>query len=340
MRRIQYGVMLLTALLLVCSTTGWSQSKMGTTAAQFLGISVGGRALAMGGTSVASSFDVATIYYNPGAFAQARRSEIMFVNTGWLAGTQFRWFGGMLNIDGFNALGLTITQLDYGEEAVTTESSPEGTGENWSAQDLAIAFSYARCLTDRFSIGGSVKYISQSIWNENASTVAFDVGLLYMTGFNAMRLGMSISNFGGDMSLDGRDLMKRIDIDPTNPGSNKTLMARMKTDPWPIPIFFRVGVSMDIAKNEAYGLTLAADAINPTDNVLTMNVGAEVSLLELAFLRVGYRSLFQKDAEQGLTFGAGVRHDVPGLIGFDFSYAYQKFGLFGNLNTLSVAVQF
>ncbi len=317
-----------------------AQSKVGTTAAQFLGISVGPKAAAMGDAFVASSEDVSTIYWNPGAFAQAGKSQLMFSNTEWLVGTKFRWFGFMLNLDGINAFGISLTNLDYGEDDVTTVQSPDGTGERWSAQDIAIAVSYSRRLTDRFSMGGSVKYIGQTIWNETASTFAFDLGLLFVTGFNDMRLGMSFSNFGGDLKLDGRDLLQRVDIDPANSGSNKTLVGELKTDPWPLPLFFRVGLAMDVIKSNSVILTVAADAVRPNDNVEYVNVGGELGWNQLVFVRAGYRSLFKKDAEDGLSLGAGVRYDLEGVATVEVNYAYSQFGLFGNLNTISIAVGF
>jgi hypothetical protein len=317
-----------------------AQSKIGTTAAQFLGISIGARALGMGGTSVASASDVSSIYYNPGTFSQAHKTQVLVSTTDWLVGSKLRWLGTMIDIDGSNAFGLSITQLAYGEEMVTTEDNPEGTGERWSAQDFAIALSYSRNLTDRFSIGGSAKYISQSIWNESASTVAFDIGLLFVTGFHDMRLGMSIANFGGDMKMDGRDLRKVIDIDPSNAGSNKLNLANLVTDPWPIPLIFRVGLAMDVVKNETALITIECDALRPGDNVEVINVGAEVTFLNLVSLRGGYKSLFQTDSEEGLTLGCGLKYSELGSMGMEVNYAYQQFGRFGNINTISVAVFF
>jgi opacity protein-like surface antigen len=330
---------LILASVLVCAQA-FAQTKVGTTAAQFLGISVGPKATAMGDAFVASAEDVSTMYWNPGAFAASGKSELMFSNMNWLADTKFRWLGFMLNLDGTNAVGVSVTNLDYGENDVTTVLLPDGTGERWAAQDVAIALSYSRRLTDRFSMGGSVKYISQTIWNESASTIAFDLGLLFVTGFHDMRLGMSFSNFGGDMALDGRDLLQRVDIDPANSGSNKTLVGRLKTDPWPIPLFFRVGAAMDVIKNDQLVLTVAADAVRPNDNVEYVNVGGQVGWNNLIFLRGGYKSLFKKDAEEGLTLGAGVRYSFEGLATVDVNYAYSQFGLFGNLNTISLAVSF
>ena len=324
MREKKYYVMrtltVCACLVFFGNSSSFAQAKIGTTAGQFLGISIGAHALGMGGTSVASVNDVSSIYYNPGAFSQVHETQVLVSTTDWLVGSKLRWLGAMIDVDGSNAFGLSITQLAYGDEPVTTEDNPEGTGERWSAQDFAVALSYSRNLTDRFSIGGSAKYISQSIWNESASTVAFDVGLLFVTGFHDMRLGMSIANFGGDLKMDGRDLRKVIDIDPSNAGSNKLNLANLVTDPWPIPLIFRVGLAMDVVKNQTATVTLECDALRPSDNVEVVNLGAEVTFLNIVSLRGGYKSLFQTDSEEGLTLGVGLKYTELGSMGLEVNY--------------------
>ncbi len=344
---IRRGCLLLALAAGMLPSPAHAQSKVGTTAAQFLGIAVGGRAVAMGGAYVASNQDVSSIYWNPGAIVQADRSEFSFVNTDWLVGTKFRWFGLLVNFDGENAIGASVTQLDYGQEDVTTVTSPEGTGEQWSAADLAVALTYSRRLTDKFSIGGSVKFVNQRIWNESATGITFDVGLLFVTDFNNMRIGMSMSNFGGDLTLSGKDLLNRVDIDPNNAGSNKTLVADLKTDPWPMPLLFRVGVAMDVVKNDEMSATIAIDALRPNDNTESVNVGGEVGWRNMLFVRGGYRSLFAREGpftkdtqQEGLTLGAGLQYRVEGFASLSVNYAFQKFGLFGNLNTIALSIGF
>lgn len=336
------------ALGLLCTASmAHGQSKVGTTAAQFLGISVGARAIAMGSAYTASMGDVSSLYWNPGSIVQSSRNQISFVNSEWLAGTRFRWAGVMMNLDGDNAVGLSFTQLDYGEDDVTTVASPEGTGERWSAKDFVIGLTYSRRLTDRFSIGGSAKYVNQTIYNESASNVTFDVGLLFITDFNGLRIGMSMSNFGGDLSLAGRDLLQRVDIDPTNAGSSKTLVGNLKTDPWPMPLLFRVGVAMDVFKSDLVSVTAAVDGLRPNDNTESVNVGAEAGFRDMFFVRGGYKSLFggepptKKDVQQdGLTLGAGIKYAFEGVATVQIDYAFMKFGLFGNLNTIALAIAF
>ncbi len=331
------GALALVVLFALCAA---GQTKVGTTAGQFLGISVGPRATAMGAAYVADNTDVSSLYWNPGAFQQAGKTQLLFSQTDWLVGTKFRWLGFMLNLGDENALGISLTQLDYGEEEVTTVAQPDGTGEQWDAQDLAIGLSYCRRLTESFSIGATGKYVNQRIWNESATAFAFDLGLLFVTNFNGMRLGVSMSNFGGDLKLDGRDLLQRVDIDPSNSGSNKALVGSLKTDPWSMPLLFRVGVAMDVLNSDQFRVTLAADALRPSDNEESVNFGGEVGWNNMVFLRGGYKSLFGTDTEEGLSLGAGVKYTQPGVGALQVDYAFTKFGVFGNLNTIALAVSF
>ncbi len=316
------------------------QSKVGTTAVPFLGISVGSRATAMGGAFTAMCSDATALYYNPGSIAQMKNSQFLASHTGWLVNTSLNWIGFVYKLDPSNAIGVHVTQLDYGEEDVTTVDQPEGTGEKWTALDFAAGLSYARNLTDRFSIGGSVKYIQQRLWNESASAFALDVGLLFVTDFNGMKLGMSISNFGTDMQMDGRDLLKRIDLDPKVLGNNETIVSKLKTENWPLPLFFRVGIAMDVIRFGMNRMTFVVDALRPSDNTEIVNAGGEIAFGERVFLRGGYKSLFRAKSEEGLTLGCGVNLYTGNTITWNFDYTYADFGLFQDIQMMAIGVQF
>ena len=137
---------------------------------------------------------------------------------------------------------------------------------------------------------------------------------------------MSISNFGADMRLDGKDLYHKIDMDPANSGSNKTIVARLKTDDWPLPLFFRAGISIDAFKYEDLRLTVSADALRPSDNAETVNAGLELSWNEILFLRGGRKAIFMADSQEGFTAGAGARVDLSAgtTLGFDYGYGYDN----------------
>ena len=317
-----------------------AQSKVGTTAAPFLGISVGPRATAMGGAFTAVANDATALYYNPGAISRFGKSEFIFSQTDWLVNTHFNWIGMIYNMGEIGTLGFSLTNLDYGEEEVTTVLEPEGTGETWGATDFAAGISYARNLTDRFSIGGTVKYIQMKVWNEKASSMALDIGLLFITGFHDMRLGMSIANFGNDMRMEGKELLHRIDLDPNSVGNNETIVANLKTEKWPLPLFFRVGLAMDVMKLAGNRLTLSVDALRPSDNTEIVNVGTELGIHEYVFLRAGYKSLFRDESEEGLTAGAGINLAWGGAISLSLDYTYADFGLFEDIQMISAGFRF
>ncbi len=318
----------------------FSQDKVATSAAPFLGINIGGAATAMGGAYVSMARDASALYWNPGAVSRLGKSELSFTHTSWFVNTSFNWGAVVLNLDGANAFGVNLAILDYGEENVTTVDAPEGNGLRWSAQDLVGAISYARNLSDRFSIGASAKYIQQKIYNESASGFALDIGLLYITRFNGMRLGVSMSNFGTDMKMDGKDLNYPYDLDPGSQGNNSTITAQLKTQAWPLPLFYRVGASMDVVKVSQTSFLLAVDAVVPSDNSTVLNVGGELNWNEIFYLRAGYKSLLRKQTEEGLAAGVGFKYFVPGLGKIGLDYAYNDYGILQEIHTLGFSFTF
>ncbi|MFZ2322207.1 MAG: PorV/PorQ family protein [Ignavibacteriaceae bacterium] len=313
------------------------QTKVGTTVANFLTIPVGPRASAMGGAFTAIANDATTAFWNPSGLSRLTRNEFTASTAEWLVGTRLNWVGLAFKLDEDNAIGISVNQLDYGEEEITTAREPNGTGEKWSASDLSIALSYSRNLTDRFSIGGTAKYVTQNIWNESASAFALDIGLLFYTQLPGLRLGMNISNFGTEMKLDGKDLLQPIDIDPSNAGNNPNISGGLLTDSWPLPLTFTVGVGYDVISNEAWLVTAAVDALIPNNQNTYGNLGLEITWDNLISLRGGYNSLGKYDAQEGLTAGVGIQYDF-GTFYAKFDYSYTDFGIFDSISRFALSV--
>jgi len=89
-----------------------------------LGISVSPRATAMGSAFAGMTDDASALYYNPGAISRLAKSEFIVSHTQWLVGTDFNWLGLVLKFGGDDAVGLQFTQLNYGDEMVTTVEKP------------------------------------------------------------------------------------------------------------------------------------------------------------------------------------------------------------------------
>ena len=304
-----------------------SESQVGTTSGNFLGIGVGSRAVAMGGAYSSIDKDPSVIYWNPGAISRFESDKFLISNVSWLVDTQL-YFSTFIKKINDQSLGLYWTYLDYGKEEVTTLDNQNGTGLYWSASDIVFGAMYSMNLTERFSFGGGVKYIGQNIYNESSSSLAIDLGLLYTSQNNDFNIGMSISNIGFDMNLSGKDLQQSIDIDPNNSGNNETIIANLNTDSFPLPIFYRMGFSVDKSISNRVNLLSSIDAVIPSDDVEHLNLGFELTYFERVFLRFGYAQLGKTDSEQGLTFGFGSKIYLFGL-DFTLNYAYQEFGVLG-----------
>ena len=314
-------------------------TKAGTTAAQFLKIDPTPRAAAFGGAFAAVASDVSALYWNPSGISRLTRNEGILSHTGWIADINYNFGGVVVPLGSIGTIGASVMTLGTEDMDVRTVDEPEGTGEKFGAGDLAAGLSYARNLTDRFSIGFTAKYIREYIWHMTASTFALDVGTLYRTDFHGLTIGMSITNFGGKMKYEGRDAITYINVNPGKAGTNDKVVADIRTDEWSLPLAFRVGLAAEPVAADAHHLIVAIDAIHANDNTECINFGAEYTFMDMISLRGGYRSLFRTDSEEGLTLGGGVRYDLAGTtLKADYSWAY--FGRLKSVQRFSFAVEF
>jgi opacity protein-like surface antigen len=325
-------------------------TKVGTTAAPFLTIGIGARAIGMGGSFVSIANDATAMFWNPSGLSLLQSREVVFIHTNWIADINFQYAGIVTPISGFGTIGVNVTYINLIDEMErTTELEPEGTGETFSANSYAIGLAYARGLTDRFSIGANVKYIRETIFNSVAEGFAIDIGTIFVTPFNGLRLGTSISNFGTKMQMKGKDLAVQKDIDPNSAGNNETVLASLQTDEFDLPLLLRVGISYDVFRSERNFLTVSVDALHPNDNIENVNLGAEYTFNKIFSLRGGYKSLTpgkingsSKDiaSEEGFTLGAGLKYKIFGNTEIKIDYAYEDFGIFNNIQKFSLAISF
>ncbi len=317
-------------------------TKTGTTAAKFLSVGIGPRANAMGGAFTSVVNDASALYWNPAGVAELNKYEAMFTYTSLYKdlNINLNYFALVIPTDEWGNFGVSVTALDYGKMEVTTEYYPEGTGEKFSAASYAFGLSYARKITEWFSAGMTVKYITEGIFNSSANGVAFDVGTVFKTPFFGIKFASIITNYGSKMQMSGEDLLIRYDSDPNRQGNNETVDAYYKTDYFELPLRLQIGISKDFQFLENQRLTLAVDATHPSDNSEYVNVGGELALFDnLISLRGGYKALFLKDNQEGLTLGVGLNY-VLGVFAVGFDYSYQQFEFLSYTHSFGVHFNF
>jgi hypothetical protein len=333
-------VILLACLALVCLTSvpGLAQgfSNVGYAGANFLKIPVEPIGAAMGNSLVASAEGVTGLYWNPGAIASTEGTEIALSRVNWLSDTKVSFFGITQKV-GPGVLGLSVTALTMDDMEITTETSPNGTGSFFGAGSYAFGLSGAAKIIDRFSFGGTIKYVYEYIWDTHASTYAFDFGSVYTTNFHNMRIGMRLANFGAEAIFVGSP----IDNKPTEVAqsgiaySYDPRLERVSKES-PLPQIFNVGISIDPLVMDEHKVTVTAAVNDPNDNNSQLEFGAQYAFQDMVFLRAGYKSGFD---EQNLSVGLGVKAGVQG-IDSRLDFAYAAFGRLGSTSFLSLRVAF
>jgi hypothetical protein len=315
-------------------------SKKGTTAAPFLSIGQSARAIGMGSAFVGVVNDVSSIYWNPAGLTKTQGVNVTFDHTLWIADIKYNYLAASYNLGDIGTIGFSYTGSDIGEMNVTTISQPEGTGETFSSTQAAFSLAYAVQLTENFSIGFSPKFIYESIWRMNASAFALDLGVQYVTPFDDAILAMSISNFGSSMQLLGNSNLVLHDLDPVNSGNNGDVPAYLETNSWSLPLTFRVGIAYNPVQTDIHKLTVAVDAMHPSDNYESINLGTEYAYNDFVFIRGGYKSLFLDTSEESFSFGFGVKQLLMDNVALKIDYAYQDFGRFSDIQKFTLSVSF
>lgn len=327
---------------LLCAGLLYSQNvsitKTGTTAASFLKIGVGARTIGMGGAFTAVANDLSAIYWNPAGLGRLPTSQVSFNHIDWIAGVKYDNAAAAIAVGEIGTIGLSFTTMNVGDMEVTTTDMPEGTGEMFSAGGTLIGLSYAKNLTDKFSIGFNVKYVREDIWNMRAQTIALDIGTLYTADIlNGVNIGADMSNFGTKMRMVGRD--NRVLI-KTGAGGQNIVNAEYELGSYDLPLIFRVGLATDILRSENNRMTVAVDAIHPNDNTEYVNSGLEYTWANIVSLRAGWKSAYERGSEQGLTFGGGIEYSLASQMDFVLDYAYMDFGRLKPVHYFSFGLKF
>jgi long-subunit fatty acid transport protein len=293
----------------------------------------------MGSAYVAVADDWSALYWNPAGIASLPNG-VQFDHTSWFADIGYNYVAGSISLGDLGSLGMSLTSSSIGDMNVTTVEKPDGTGEVFNVSQVAFSVAYAIRLTDEFAIGFNPKYVYERIWKMNAKAFAVDVGVKYKTPFEGIVLGMSIANFGEKMHMMGESATILYDADPLSVGNNGRIPAEISTNEWSLPLTFRVGIAYQPSLGEDHKFTLAIDALHPSDDYESVNVGAEYSFEDVIAVRGGYKSLGLKESQESYTLGVGFKQHIVGNITLMADYCYMKFGKLSNVQKFTLGMGF
>lgn len=320
-------------ILLVIPLSLFAFDKVGTTAAQFLQIGVGGRITALSGAGTALVSGPEALYWNPSGIINGKGISLSAYYANWFAGLKHQFVGVTIPVSEDAVVGASILSLAGDDFEQTTLSFQEGNGVMVEYGDYALSASYGRRLTDRFVFGSSIKYIHQKMFHETASSIAFDIGTQLITDLTGFNIGMALTNLGPEMKLSGRDLLTS--------GVDETAQEYQMSS-WPLPMTFATGASWrllgsDVAfhKTGSHGLTIIADGRHLNEGLTFWKTGVEYDYRNTLFLRSG--KTFGHDSED-LSFGAGIRLQT-GKYNIFFDFAFADLGDLGAVQRFSVSLK-
>lgn len=306
--------------------------KVGAAGSQFLKIGVGARASGMAGAYTATTNDLTSLYWNPAGLADVKGMGGDFHYTQWFAGFSHSYAALSMPVGENFTAAASMTSFDSQRIPITTISQPEGTGSSYVVSDLSVGLSFSGYLTEQFSFGVTAKYITNSFSSLNSSGIAFDIGTMYETGIQGIKLGFAIFNLGTEMKYEGQDLK-----------STKKYIDELKAAYWDVsylsnayqmPMIFRAGITSDIIDFDEHKLIVSGDFITLSDTPEQFAVGTEYTWNKILSLRAGY--LFGHD-QMGLSGGIGVSYLTGGVKG-QIDYSITPTTDIGLINRLSISV--
>jgi hypothetical protein len=344
LHRTTKTILLLTFAACIVAPFPLAAQKVGSTSMQFLKVMPSARATALGEAYSALALGAEAVFWNPSGLVAVRNQEFSLTYIDWLFDTQQGAFAYALSLGNAGVLGVQIQYVDFGVFEETTNDrpyisdpdAPGFTGRTFRPFSYVAGITYARSLTDRFSVGLGVKYAYESLFDgqtvramvtqgsfEEVKTwgnvFLFDFGIRYNTGFRSVELASAVQNFGPDV--------------------------KYAKEANPVPLLFRFGIAADligsnallIGDEEENRLTVAFDIFHPNDYAQQGHLGVEYEFATFLSLRGGYK--FNYDFE-GMTFGGGLRHTVAG-IPLTLDYSYGSMGTYlGHAQRISLGVTF
>lgn len=320
--------------LLVCLPL-IAEARLGGSGAQFLALGGGCRSVAMGRAYAALAEGTDAIYFNPAGLATLDAPTFSFSHGELFADLHLENVAFATPIRG-GVVGVSGVGFLSGKMKRTTFEDQEGeSGETFTANDFAFGLSYARMMTDKFTAGVTFKFINQNIDKVSANGWAFDVGGTYSVGVGNLRLGFAIRNFGSDLAYSGEDLELDIGL-PDYPEVDEDIPATYKSENYPMPLIFQIGLAYDLVSAGASRVTAVLDGIHPNDQDETFNTGLEYGFNDSYFARIGYTGR----SNMGFTAGLGARATLGGGVLAAVDYSYEDHEYLDGLQRFSLTISY
>ena len=337
------------AICLSNAVLAGNADRAGEAGASQLLINPWSRSSGWAGANASSCRGLEAQYLNVAGTAFTRKTEVLFSNSFWLAGTQIHSFGFSQGVGETGAIGFSIMSMDFGDIPITTNDAPEGKIGSYSPQFINLGVSYAKGFSDNIFGGFNLKIVSESISNIKSRGVALDAGIQYVTGAtDNIKFGISLKNIGPKMQYTGDGLSFR----GTAPGAGPAITVEQRSAAFELPSLLNIGgaydfyLANDTAGVKLHRLTVAGNFTSNSFNNDIFTLGMEYGFKSMFFARAGYN--FEKGALETATrvnaFSgpcAGFSVEVPfgkSKSTFAIDYSYRNAYSFKGVNSIGIRI--
>lgn len=314
MRTTCYGVL---AGALIAGAAQAEISNVGAAGAQELRFPVGARSTALSGSNLGDVSGVEAIFWNPGGLANMEGTQAAFGNLSYWADMTMTQFSAAHTFVDKGTFGIAARMLNVGDVIVTTESMPDGTGEVIQPKFSTVTFSWAKQMTDRVSLGTNLNLLSEKIKDMSAHGYSLDFGVQVATPMEGLNFGVTLKNFGPDMSFDGYGGEQRYagDVDEHGAASR---VGKPIYQSFELPSSFQFGVSYAALDDPMNHLSFYGTFQSNHHSSDEYRFGTEYSFMNQLYARAGYVLAADVDGGSATTFTGGQDYLYSWATGLGF----------------------
>ena len=338
-KRLFHAISPLLAVLLIPCGAGGQIVKKAQVGFRFLENPVSAEVVGRGTTGVTSTLTANSIFWNPSQLGWITSAVELSVNhTQGIADINYNAAAAAIRVGTFGIVGVSLLSMDYGTFYGTRRAdNDQGYVETgtFSPSAYAAGVAFSQKVSDRFSYGVHLKYVSQNLGDAwvaatgaslsdpalsigtrgyAQSGLAMDIGAYYDFLYNGIRFGACLQNISREI--------------------------RYENEPFPMPFAVSFGATVEplrfFTDNMVDVFILSFESRHPRDFNEKLKVGAEYRFFDTFVARAGYATNYD---ERGLTAGLGFRYDVAGFP-VRADYAYQAFGIFGAVHHISFGISY
>ena len=319
-------------LMTVSATMSLSQTKLAQTGFNFLSLSSDARSNGMGGAVNSLSGFSGAMASNPASMAEMPTLfSATFDMNKWIADIKYLSASVIVSpaSGDYGTIGLAVQSVDYGdvEGTVVDRNNPNGYFETGiiNPTALSVGLGYSKMISKQFGVGARMKYAYQSLGESylfddasgdvttkknKVNVLAYDFGTIYKTGIRSIVFGMSVTNFSSEV--------------------------KYEQEGFQLPLLFTFGISanvfelVNLPESTNQELLIAVDWTHPRSHPEQIKIGLEYTFMSLISLRGGYVG---GNDESSFSYGVGISS-----FGFAVDYSYTPFGVFNNVQQVTVRV--